>query len=893
MSLLRNIASGLRSLFRKEQVKQELDEELNGFLEMAAEEKMKQGMGRKDALRAVRLERGSLEVTKEVVRDESWESLIETSWQDLRFAVRMLRKSPGFAAVALLTLALGIGADTAIFTVVNGVLLDRLPYPHPEQLVSLAETLPPFPQFAISYPNFLDWGRMNHTFEAIAAYRQNDFNLTGSGEAQRVKATQVSAAFFPLLGVKPVIGRDFSPDEDKPGGEPVVMLSEGLWRNKFGGAPDILDKTVTLDGTGYRVIGVVPRNFYFCCENTNFRLGDVYLPVGSWNVPWMHDRGAHPGLFAIGRLKTDVTLEQVRAEMDAIARNLATAYPDSDKNAGIALAPLKERMVGDVRPVLLVLLAAVGFVLVIGCVNVANLLLARSTARAREFALRAALGATRGRTIRQLLAESALLAVAGGALGLLLAIWGTRAGLAALPEALPRANDVRLDWHVLLFTLIVSVLASLLFGLAPALQTSRADLNEILKKGERGVGAVRHGMQGAFVAVEMALTVVLLIGAGLMIRSLAHLWSVNPGFDSHNVLTFTVALPPSTAKQTPSRVRSTLDQLTNTIAAVPGVQAVAITDGALPMAGDNEVGFWVEGRPKPLTQREMPNALNYIVGPDYLKVMSIPLRRGRFLTPQDDLRSPFVAVIDENFARQYFPNQDPVGNHLNLAGLDQPFEIVGVVGHVNQRGLDENENSPANLQIYTPVAQIPDEYISFLAKADGFVVRTQAPNYPSTTAIRHAIEANSQQVSYDFEPMEGLIADSVATRRFAMILLSVFAGLAVLLASIGIYGVTSYVVGRRTREIGIRLVLGAERRDVLRMVLARGAKLAFAGVGLGLCAAFGLTRLMASLLFSVTPHDPLTFVAVAILLIAVALAACYIPARRATHVDPLVALRYE
>ena len=871
----------------------ELEKEIQHHLRMAEAERVERGAAQEDARAGARREFGNVGLVKELARDAWGWRWLEDLYEDLRLWAAHAAESPGFAAVAILTLSLGIGANTAIFAVVNGVLLDRLPYPYPEQLVAVAETLPPFPQFAISYPNFLDWARMNHTFEAIAAYRQNDLNLTGSGEAQRVKATQVSAAFFPLLGVKPVIGRYFSPDEDKPGGEPLVMLSEGLWRNTFGGAPDILEKTVTLDGIGYRVIGVVPRSFYFCCENTNFRLGDVYLPVGAWNVPWMHDRGAHPGLFAIGRLKTGVTFDQARAEMDAIARHLATAYPDSDKNAGIALAPLKEWMVGNVRPVLLVLLAAVGFVLVIGCVNVANLLLARSTARAREFALRAALGATRGRTIRQLLAESVLLAVAGGALGLLLAMWGTRAGLAALPQDLPRANDVRLDSHVLLFTLIVSVLASLLFGLAPALQTSRADLNEILKRGERGTGAGHHSMQGAFVAVEMALTVVLLIGAGLMIRSLADLWNVNPGFDSHNVLAFTVALPPSTAKQTPTRVRATLDRLTNTIAAVPGVNAVAIADGALPMAGDNEVGFWVEGRPKPLTQREMPNAVNYIVGPDYLKVMSIPLRRGRFLTPQDDLHSPFVAVIDENFALQYFPNQDPVGNHLGLAGLDQRFEIVGVVGHVSQRGLDENANSPTTLQIYTPVAQIPDEYISLLAKADGFVVRTQAPNYPAATAIRHAIEGDSQRVSYNFEPMEKLTADSVATRRFAMILLSAFAALAVLLAGIGIYGVTSYVVGRRTHEMGIRLALGAARQDVLRMVLAQGVKLAFAGVALGLCAAFALTRLMVSLLFGVTPHDPLTFVVVALFLIAVTLAACYIPARRAMRVDPMVALRYE
>ena len=893
MSSLRNLVDGLRSLVRKEKVCQELDEELDGFLEMAIEEKMKEGMSRQEAGRAVRLERGSSEVAKELVGSTGWESFVETIWQDLRFGLRMFRKNPGFTAVAVLTLALGIGANTAIFTVVNGVLLNPLPYPHPEQMVSLAETLPPYPQFAISYPNFLDWARMNRTFQAMAAYRQNDFNLTGSGEAQRVKATQVSAAFFPLLGVEPVIGRNFSPEEDKSGGEPVVMLSEGLWKSRFGGAPEILQKTLILDGTGYRVIGVVPMDFYFCCENTNFRLGDVYLPVGAWNVPWMHDRGAHPGLFAVGRVKTGVTLEQARAEMNTIAQNLSTAYRDSDKNAGIVLAPLKEHMVGNVRPVLLMLLAAVGFVFVICCVNVASLLLARSTARAREFALRAAIGATRGRTIRQLLVESSVLAVAGGALGLLVALWGTRAGLAALPQALPRANDIRLDPHALLFTLTVSVLASLLFGLAPAWQASRADLNEMLKEGERGTGAGGHGMQSAFVAVEMALTVVLLIGAGLMIRSLTRLWSVSPGFDSQNVLTFTVALPASAAKETPNQVRATVDRITDAIAAVPGVTAVAITDGAFPMNGDSDVGFWIEGRPKPSTQREMPNAVNYIVGPDYLKVMGIPLRLGRFLTTQDNLHSPFVAVIDEHFAAQYFPNQNPVGEHVNLAGFDPPLEIVGVVGHANQRGLDENESSPATVQIYEPVAQIPDEYISLLAKAEGFVIRTQAPNHPTTSAIRHAIEANSQQVAYNFAPMEGLVADSVADRRFTMILMSVFAGLALLLASIGIYGVTAYVVGRQTHEIGIRLALGAERRDVLRMVLGKGAKLAFVSVALGLCAALGLTRLMASVLFSVTAHDPLTYVVVAFLLMVVALAACYMPARRAMRVDPMVSLRYE
>jgi predicted permease len=885
----------LRSLLRGAQADQELDEELRDHLERKTEEYVAKGRTQEEAYRRARLDLGGIEQTKEKCRETRRVNWIQDLMQDLHFGLRMLRKSSGFTAVAIFTLALGIGANTAIFSVVNGVLLNRLPYPLPEQLVSLAETLPPFPEFAISYPNFLDWAGMNHTFQSLAAYRQNNFNLTGWGEAQRVKAAQVSATFFPLLGVKPVIGRNLSSDEDKRAGEPVVMLSEGFWRSKFGGSPEILDKTLVLDGKGYRVVGVVPASFYFCCETTNFRLGDVYLPLGAWDVPWMQDRGAHPGLFAVGRLKPGVTIEVTRADMDAIARDLARAYPNADKNAGIALTPLKEQMVGDVRPMLLILQVAVGFVLAIACVNVANLLVARSNARAREFALRVALGATRERVVRQLLVESVLLAVFGGTLGLLFAIWGTHGGVTALREVLPRSSDVGLDPHVLLFALFVSVLAGLLFGLGPVSQTSRVDIQEVLKIGERRAGAgLRHRIRNASVAVEIALAVVLLVGAVLTIRSLVDLWSINPGFDPQNVLTFNVALPPSTAKEAPNQVRAIVNRLADTIAAVPGVRTAAITDGAFPMNGDNEVGFWVEGQPKPATEREMPNAVNYIVSPDYLKAMGIPLRRGRFLMPQDGLHSSFVTDIDENFARRYFPNQDPVGKYVHLAGLDRPFEIVGVVGHVNQAGLDENENSPMAIQLYTAVAQIPDEYISFLARAEGFVVRTKAANHPTAGAIRQAIEkANGEQVAYDFEPMEGLISDSLGRRRFSMILLCVFAGLSVLLASIGIYGVVSYVAGRRTHEIGIRLALGASRQDVLRMILAQSAKVALVGVVLGLCAALGLTQMMRSLLFGVTAHDPLTFTVVPILLLTVALAACYIPARRATRVDPMIALRYE
>jgi predicted permease len=813
--------------------------------------------------------------------------------QDLRYALRQLHKNPGFAAVAVLTLAMGIGANTALFSVVNGVLLNPLPYPHPEQLVWLAEKVPPFQQFAVSYPNFLDWTRMNHTFQALAAYRLNDFNLTGSGEAQRVKTTQVSASFFPMLGVKPLIGRNFSADDDRRGAAPVVMLSASLWKSKFGASLTILGQTLTLDGEAYTVIGVVPESFYFCCERTNFRLGDVYVPIGLWEVPWMQDRGAHPGIFAVGRLNAGMTLDQVRADTDQIAHNLDTAYPDSDKNVGIVVVPLKQAMIGNSRPMLLLLLGAVGLVFLIACVNVANLLLVRSTGRVQEFAVRAALGATRGRIVRQLLIESALLAVTGGSVGLLLAAWGTRAALAALPEALPRASEVQLDAHVLMFTFAVSAIASVLFGLTPVLKLSGATVYKNLKDKQRLASSSHHQIQRTFVAAEIALAVVLLVSAGLMIRSLANLWSVKPGFDPRNVVAFTVTLPGSTAKGTPDQVRAYLNQLTAAIAGIPGVAAISRTAGMLPMLGNNEVGFWVAGQARPSTETEMPDALNYLAGPDYLKVMGIPLLRGRFITSGDNIHSRFVAVIDDRFARQYFPNRNPVGEHIHLSGLDDLFEIVGVVGHVNQNGLDENEHS-AGIQLYTSIDQIPDKYISAMAKSATFVVRTQAANSGITSAIRHTVgNMNDQQVAYDFESLEEIISSSLAARRFTMLLLAVFAVLALLLATIGVYGVISYVVGQRTQEIGIRMALGAEQRSVILMVLSEAGRMVTAGVLVGLLASLGLSRLIASMLFRVNSYDPLTIVSVALILSAVALVACYIPARRASRVDPMVALRYE
>lgn len=812
--------------------------------------------------------------------------------QDFHFALRMFRKSLGFTAIAVLTLALGIGANTALFSVMNGVLLNPLPYPHPNQLVEIAELYPRLGELSISYPNFLDWVRDNRTFQSLAAYRPNNFSLTGAGHTERVKGVRVSASFFPLLGVKPIIGRNFTVAEDSRGAGPTVMLSEGLWKAKFGGSPQILGKTITLDGVPYTVVGVVPSNFYFCCESTNFRLGDVYTPIGAQAGDEFYLRTNHWGGFAIGRLKPGVTLAQAQADMDSVARALSTAYPDADSHSGILLTALKGRWVREIKSTLILLFAAVGFVLLIACVNVANLLLARSAARSREFAIRVSLGATQSRVIRQLLTESALLSVAGGALGLLLASWGISAALNALPQALPRANDVGIDARVLLFAFSISLLTGVLFGLVPALKTSRPDLHEILKEGGRGVSA-KYRTQRIFVASEIALAVVLLIGAGLAIRSLMHLWDVNPGFNPHDVLGLSVSLPPSTAKQTPDQFRASLLQLRKTIASVPGVGAVSSEDGATPFVGNNEARFWIEGQPKPSTESQMDVALFYLVSPDYLKVMQIPLLRARFFTEQDNGHAPHVAVIDESFAEKYFPDGNPIGQIINLPdlgeGIDQ-VQIIGVVGRVMQWGLDSP--GPVKIALYIPAVQLPDSYI--VENPVGFMVRTQSPQYPNALAIQRAIEtANSGEIPFNFESMDQAISDSLASERFTMILLGVFAALALLLGSIGIYGVMSYVAGQRRYEIGVRMALGAQRRDVLRLVLGQGARMTLIGVGIGLVTAAALTRLMASQLFGVSAHDPLTFAAVAVLLIIVALAACWIPARRATKVDPMEALRYE
>ena len=884
--------SWFSGLFGKWKREKEVEEEVQSHLEMAARERVEKGEEKKEAERAVRREFGNVGLVQEVTRDVwGWGTLDRTT-QDLRFGVRMLAKAPGFTAVAILTLALGIGVNTALFSVVNGVLFNPLPYPEPEQLVTLHESKPNFEAGSVSFPNFQDWRKGNTTFSMMGISRRYSFNLTGAGDAEQVQAQFVSTDFLPMLGVKPVVGRLFEEGEDGFGGSPIVIISEGFWSRKFASAQNVLGKGLTLDGRSYTIVGVVPANFNL--QVGGFRASEVYVPIGQWTNWALHLRAAGLGIHGIGRLKPGVTIQQARSDMARVTGHLAEAYPDADKGIAATLIPLKEQMVGDVRRLLLVLLAAVGFVLLIACVNVANLLMARSMGRRREFAVRTALGAGRGRIVRQLLTESTVLSLGGGGLGLLIASWGTKVALQHLPSGLPRAGEVGMDWKVLLFTAGIALLCGVLFGLVPALRISKPNLQDMLKEGARGTGGGKQRAQGAFVVAEMAMALVLLIAAGLMMRSLSALWSVNPGFDSHNVLTFGVSLPSSTRDASPEAIRAALRGIQDKLRSTPGIKAMSLSWGAVPLAMDDEELFWPEGQPKPASNNDMSWAISYVVQEDYLKVMGIPLERGRFFTGQDREHSPHVIVIDDVFARMFFADQDPLGKRLNLASLGGTAEIVGVVGHVKQWGLESDDKQALRAQLYSSYMQASDEIMRLSSSGTGVLVRIDGNTEATAAAIRKALkEINTEQVMFNVQTMDEIIADSLAAQRVSMIVLCVFAALALGLASLGIYGVISYLVGQRTHEIGIRMALGAKQTDVLRQILGESMKLTAIGIFIGLLAALGLTRLMANLLFGVSATDPLTFAGVGIILTVVALAACFVPARRAMRVDPIVALRYE
>ena len=880
------------SFWRRQKHEQELEEELQSHLEMAARDRMDRGEAPEEARREIRREFGNIGLIKEVTAEMWGWASVERFIQDVRYGFRVLIKSPGFAATAILTLAVGIGANTAIFSVVNGVLFNPLPYPHPEQLVALHESKPNFADGAIGYPNFLDWQKENSSFSGMALSRNYGYNLTGRGEAEQARARLITSDLFSVLGVHPLLGRDFAAGEDRIGAAPVAIISEGLWRRKFDASPDAIGKSLTLDGRDYSLVGVIPSSFDLSWGT--FRNIDVFVPLGQWDNPLLPKRGSGLGLHGIARLKPGVNIEQARADLARISSALAATYPDTNTGIGASMFPLKQEVVKQARPVLLVLLAAVALVLLIACGNVANLLLARSTSRSREFAIRAALGAGRARLLRQLLTESILVSIIAGALGLLLAAWGTQAGLHRLPAGLPRSSEVGLDGRVLLFTLVVSLGCGIIFGFAPALRISRLSLQDTLKEAGRGRSGARTRAQGFFVAAETGLALVLLISAGLMIRSLSALWNVNPGFHSQGVLTFSVAPPPAMRDASAAAIRQSLRSIDREVKAVPGVQSASLSWGAMPLTGDDEDLFWFDGQPKPATDNDKKWTLSYVVEEDYLKLMGIPLERGRFFTAQDNENAPHVVVVDDVFARQYFGDEDPIGKGIVLENKGGRAEIVGVVGHVKQWGLDSDDTQSLRAELYFPYMELPDEAMKLSWNGTGMLVRYDPRSSNIAESIRTAIlRLSSEHVMSQAQTMDEIITQSLSARRFSMIVLGVFAAAALLLASIGIYGVVSYVVGQRTQEIGIRIALGANGLEVLRLVLGDGMKMTLMGVAAGFAGALGLTRLMGSLLYGVSATDPLTFLSVATLLALVALAACYLPARRAMRVDPVVALRYE
>jgi putative ABC transport system permease protein len=800
---------------------------------------------------------------------------METLLRDIRYGVRSLLKRPGFTAIALVALALGIGANTAIFSLVNAVLLRPLPFAEPDRLVWMWGNIKGGSNRASVSPlDFLDFRQQNSTFEQFAASLSVParLNLTGDGEPERLEASAVTGNYFQALGAQPAFGRTFQLENEKTGNDQVAVLSYAFWQKRFAGDPNILNKTITLDGKSCAVLGVMPAGFSFP------RAADVWVPLNFDSSPGMKQRKAH-FLRPIGKLKAGVTLAQAQADTDAVARHLEEQYPDTNTGWNLRLVSLREQLVGNTRPTLFILFGAVGFVLLIACANVANLLLVRAAGRHREIAVRTAMGAGRWRIVRQMITESVLLALAGGALGALLAVWGVELLVALGDGSIPLTAQVRIDATVLGFTLLVSVITGVLFGLAPAVRTMNLNLSEALKEGGRSgsEGAHRNRTRSVLVVLESAIAVVLLIGAGLLIRSLMRLQDTNPGFDPQNVLTMGVSLPGAKYGDD-EKPGSFFADLESRVSGLPGVEAVGLVS-ELPLSGQpNDMPYTVAGRPASDDQSFDDDFRR--VNSRYFSALKIPFLRGRNFTDQEVRQGAKVVIISELLARQVFPNEEPLGKRLIMSFGNQAFEIIGVVGDLRHRAL---EREPA-AAMYMPAYE----------RSMNVVVRSSGDPAALAAAVRKQVfEIDPNQPVSDVRTMKQWLDSSVAEPRYRTTLLSLFALVALLLASTGIYGVMSYSVSQRTHEIGVRMALGARRFDVLRLVVRQGMALVIVGVAIGLAGAFALTRLMESLLFGVTAKDPFTFVAVAALLSLVAFVACYLPARRATKVDPLTALRYE
>jgi predicted permease len=878
--LIPRLNSLWRNLFHKDRVDQEFTEEIQAYLDMVTEENIRQGLTPQEARRNALVEVGGVEQVQERVREIRMGQFIETTWRDIRFGVRALVHSPIFTVVTVLSLALGIGANTAIFSVVNGLLLRPLPYPESEQIVDVWHTPPQqsFPgldRFSVSPANYLDWKAQSNAFEQMAIYTYTGLSLSTSNDPLPLIGAAVSSDFFSVLRTNAMQGRTFTPDEEQPGRDQVVVISHGLWQRAFGANPNIVGQTLTLNSRSFTVVGIMPAGFQLPRE------ADLWVPL-AWDDKERQTRSIHDYI-VIARLKQSVSLPQAQAEMSTISTRLEQQYPEENSGWGAVVIPLREDLVGDIRTALLVLFSAVGFVLLIACANVANLMLARGANRQKEIAVRIALGAGRARLVRQLLTESVLLAVTGGVLGLLLAVWGSR--MLVRLGSLPNSGDIGIDTWALGFTLLVSFAAGIIIGIVPALQFTKSSLSETLKQGSGRTGGspMKQHTRKALVVSEVALSLVLLIGAGLMIRSFWKLQNVDPGFDTSNALTMSVALTPIRYSE-PHQQLAFLDRAMEQIRAVPGVVSVGTTT-TIPLAGGGSTQpFSIEGRPTG-TIAEQPMAQTRYISPDYFKAIGIPLRQGRFFSDQDRDNSVPVIIISEAMARRFWPGENPIGKRLtpSFHSKEGAREIVGVVGDVKARGLD----SDASTMMYLPYKQAPRPFMSF-------VVRTSSNPESLVQPVSRAIYSiDKEQALTDVQTMDQVLMQSLSDRRFNMTLLLTFAGVALVLAAVGVYGVMNYTVTLRRRELGIRMALGAKASDVLRLVLRQGLTLTLIGVGAGLISAYALTRLMASLLYGVTATDYLTFASVSAVLIVVGLAASFVPARRATKVDPTIALRTE
>ena len=879
MPLIPRLTSLWCNLFRKDRVDQECSEEIQAYLDMLTEAKVRQGLTPHEARRSAHLELGGVAQVEEKVREIRMGQFIETAWRDIRLGVRTLVHSPIFTAVTVLSLALGIGANTAIFSVVNGLLLRPLSYPESERLVDVWHTPPQqsFPgldRFSVSPANYIDWKAQSNAFEQIAVYGYAGLSLSTGNDPLPLIGATVSSDFFPVLRTNAMLGRTFTPDEERVGSDQVAVISHGLWQRAFGANPNIVGRTITLNSRSFTVVGIMPAGFEFPRE------AELWVPL-AWDDKERQVRSIHDYL-VIARLKQNVSVQQAQAEMSTISSRLEQQYPEENKGWGAVVIPLREDLVGDIRTPLLVLFCAVSFVLLIACANVANLMLARGANRQKEIAVRIALGAGRARLVRQLLTESVLLAVTGGVLGLLLAIWGSK--MLVRLGSLPNASDIGIDPWALGFTLLVSFAAGIIIGILPAVQFTKTSVSETLKQGSGRTGGspIKQHTRKALVVSEVALSLVLLIG-GLMIRSFWKLQQVDPGFDTSNALTMSVMLTPTRYAE-PHQQLAFYDRVLDQIRAVPGVASVGVTT-TIPLAGGGSTQpFSIEGRPTG-SIAEQPMAQTRYISPDYFRAIGIPLRQGRVFSDQDRDNSVPVVIISEAMAHRFWPGENPIGKRLTPSfHLEQGVrEVVGVVGDVKARGLD----SDSAAMMYLPFKQAPRPFLSF-------VVRTASNPESLIQPVSKAIYSiDNQQALTDVQTMDQVLTQSLSGRRFNMTLLLAFAGVALMLAAVGVYGVMNYTVTLRRRELGIRMALGAARMDVLRLVLGQGLTLTLIGVGAGLIAAYALTRLMASLLYGVTATDYLTFGSVSAVLILVGVVASYVPARRATKVNPTIALRAE